>query len=56
MTDGFQSRVEQVIASHEDSTLAYRISNLINFYHMTFEKILGKESNVLEMMKGFVSP
>ncbi|KAF8477542.1 oligomeric Golgi complex subunit 6 [Kalaharituber pfeilii] len=46
-----KSRVEQVIASHDDSTLAFRISNLINFYRLTFEKILGKESNLLEMMR-----
>ncbi|KAF8459453.1 oligomeric Golgi complex subunit 6 [Terfezia claveryi] len=46
-----KSRIEQVIASHEDSTLAYRIANLINFYRITFEKILGKESNVLEMIR-----
>lgn len=46
-----KSRIEQVIASHEDSTLAYRISNLINYYHLTFEKLLGEDSFLLDTMK-----
>lgn len=46
-----KSRIEQVIASHEDSTLAYRISNLVNYYHLTFEKLLGEDSFLLETMK-----
>lgn len=46
-----KSRVEQVIASHEDSTLAYRISNLINYYHLTFEKLLGEDSFLLDTME-----
>ncbi|CAZ79629.1 unnamed protein product [Tuber melanosporum] len=46
-----KSRIEQVIASHEESTLVYKISNLINFYRLTFEKLLGQESFLLETMK-----
>lgn len=46
-----KSRIEQVIASHEDSTLAYRISNLINYYHLTFEKLLGEDSFLLNTMR-----
>ncbi|KAH0609379.1 uncharacterized protein H6S33_012865 [Morchella sextelata] len=46
-----KSRIEQVVASHEDSTLAYRISNLINYYRLTFEKLLGEDSSLLETIK-----
>ncbi|KAL7268184.1 Golgi transport complex subunit 6 [Rhizina undulata] len=44
-------RIEQVIASHENSTLAYRISNLINFYRLTFEKHLDEDSFLLNTVK-----
>ncbi|RPA95058.1 COG6-domain-containing protein [Choiromyces venosus 120613-1] len=46
-----KSRIEQVIASHEESTLVFKISNLINFYRLTFERLLGQESSLLETMK-----
>ncbi|KAH0542111.1 hypothetical protein FGG08_003491 [Glutinoglossum americanum] len=42
-----KQRVEQVIQSHEESTLAYQIANLINFYRVTFNKLLGSESSLL---------
>lgn len=42
-----RQRVEQVISAHDESTLAYRIANLINFYYLTFEKLLGKEATIL---------
>lgn len=45
-----QVKVEQVITSHEDSTLNYRLSNLIEFYRLTFEKLVGSESALLVTM------
>ncbi|KAI9788224.1 MAG: Golgi transport complex subunit 6 [Peltula sp. TS41687] len=45
-----RQRVEQVISSHDESTLAYRIANLINFYRSTFEKLLGKEATILGVL------
>ncbi|KAI9874276.1 MAG: Golgi transport complex subunit 6, partial [Pleopsidium flavum] len=45
-----QKRVEQVIQSHEESLLAYRIANLINFYRVTFSKLLGADSALLDTL------
>lgn len=47
-----RQRTEQVIQSHEDATLAYKIANLIGFYKNTFSKLLGGESEVLEVFTG----
>jgi hypothetical protein len=44
-----RQRTEQVIQSHEDATLAYKIANLIGFYNSTFAKLLGIDSDVLEV-------
>ncbi|KAF2195236.1 oligomeric Golgi complex subunit 6 [Zopfia rhizophila CBS 207.26] len=44
-----RQRTEQVIQSHEDATLAYNIANLIGFYKSTFSKLLGANSEVLEL-------
>ncbi|KAF2477989.1 oligomeric Golgi complex subunit 6 [Lindgomyces ingoldianus] len=44
-----RQRTEQVIQSHEDATLAYKIANLIGFYKSTFTKLLGAASEVLEV-------
>ncbi|KAI9798821.1 MAG: hypothetical protein M1825_004994 [Sarcosagium campestre] len=46
-----RQRIEQVIQSHEDSTLVYRIANLINFYRTTFQKLLGPDSALLDMLR-----
>ncbi|KAH8727953.1 oligomeric Golgi complex subunit 6 [Phaeosphaeriaceae sp. PMI808] len=43
-----RQRTEQVIQSHDDATLAYKIANLIGFYKGTFSKLLGLDSDVLE--------
>lgn len=45
-----RQRLEQVLQSHEDATLAYRIANLIRFYKMTFVKLLNENSSVLETL------
>lgn len=42
-----RQKTEQVIQSHEDATLAYKIANLIGFYKGTFVKLLGQESDIL---------
>lgn len=44
-----RQRTEQVIQSHDDATLAYKIANLIGFYKGTFARLLGSDSDVLEV-------
>ncbi|EUC31846.1 hypothetical protein COCCADRAFT_27520 [Bipolaris zeicola 26-R-13] len=44
-----RQRTEQVIQSHDDATLAYKIANLIGFYKGTFAKLLGADSEVLDV-------
>ena len=41
-------RIEQIIKSDEDPVLAYKIANLIDFYRVTFVRLLGEGSSVLE--------
>lgn len=45
-----RQRTEQVIQSHDDATLAYKIANLVGFYKTTFVKLLGEDSEVLELL------
>ncbi|KAI9797887.1 MAG: Golgi transport complex subunit 6 [Piccolia ochrophora] len=45
-----KQRIEQVIQSHEDPTMAYQISNLVNFYRVTFDKLLGGGSGFSVML------
>ena len=45
-----RQRVEQVIQSDEDPVLAYKIANLIDFYRVTFTRLLGPESSVRDML------
>ncbi|KAF3010569.1 Golgi transport complex subunit 6 [Curvularia kusanoi] len=44
-----RQKTEQVIQSHEDATLAYKIANLIGFYKGTFVKLLGQDSDILAL-------
>jgi hypothetical protein len=44
-----RQRTEQVIQSHDDATLAYKIANLIGFYKGTFAKLLGTDSEILDV-------
>lgn len=44
-----RQKTEQVIQSHEDASLAYKIANLIGFYKSTFVKLLGQDSDVLDL-------
>ncbi|KAI9820865.1 MAG: Golgi transport complex subunit 6 [Thelocarpon impressellum] len=43
-----RQRVDQVIQGHEEPTLAYRIANLVNFYRVTFAKLLNDDSGLLQ--------
>jgi hypothetical protein len=44
-----RQRTEQVVQSHDDATLAYKIANLTGFYKGTFAKLLGADSEVLDV-------
>ena len=45
-----RQRIEQVVAGDADPVLAYKIANLIDFYRMTFVRLLGSESSVLDTL------
>ncbi|KAI9758552.1 MAG: hypothetical protein M4579_003044 [Chaenotheca gracillima] len=45
-----RQRIEQVVQSHEVPTLSYQIANLINFYEVTFRKLLGDEAELLHIL------
>lgn len=45
-----RQRTEQVISSHEDATLAYKIANLIAFYRNTFSKLIGQDAAILDVL------
>lgn len=45
-----RQRVEQVIQANEEIIPAYKLSNLVNFYHVTFHKLLGPNSNLVELI------
>lgn len=45
-----RQRVEQAIHHHEDPVLTYKIANLINFYRLTFTKLLGADSSIQETL------
>lgn len=46
----FRQRIGQVIQSHEETIMAYKIANLLNFYRVTFSKLLGDDSVLLETL------
>jgi hypothetical protein len=45
-----RQRIGQVIQSHEETIMAYKIANLLNFYRATFSKLLGDESVLLQSL------
>ena len=45
-----RQRIEQVLQNHEDAVLMYKLANLVNFYCVTFNKLLGSESTLLEIL------
>ncbi|KAK4614027.1 Conserved oligomeric Golgi complex subunit 6 [Fulvia fulva] len=46
-----RQRTEQVVQSHEDATLAYKISNLVTFYTSIFANLLGEGSSLLDTLR-----
>jgi hypothetical protein len=45
-----RQRTEQVVSSHDDAALAYRIANLVAFYKKTFDKLLSSEAAILDTL------
>ncbi|KAK4159657.1 oligomeric complex COG6-domain-containing protein [Cladorrhinum sp. PSN259] len=45
-----RQRVEQVIQTNEETILAYKLANLLNFYKSTFSKLLSSESTLVEAL------
>lgn len=50
-----RQRVEQVIQANEDVILAYKLANLLNFYRVTFSKLLSAASVLVECLQGLES-
>lgn len=47
-----RQRTEQLIRSHVNATLAYRIANLVGFYKKMFTKLIGEEADVVDVLAG----
>ncbi|KAK4194606.1 putative oligomeric Golgi complex component [Triangularia verruculosa] len=45
-----RQRVEQVIQTNEETILAYKLANLLNFYKSMFSKLLGSSSSLVESL------
>lgn len=45
-----RQRIEQVIQSNEEIIPAYKLANLVNFYLVTFQKVLGSKAKLLELV------
>ena len=45
-----RQRIEQILQNHEDAVLLYQISTLINFYQVTFTKLLGSSSTLIDTL------
>ncbi|KAK5995800.1 Conserved oligomeric Golgi complex subunit 6 [Cladobotryum mycophilum] len=50
-----RQRMEQVVQSNEDIITAYKVATLISFYRVTFEKLLGPHSGLLECVSNLES-
>lgn len=50
-----RQRVEQVIQTNEDVILAYKLANLLNFYRVTFAKLLSTSSVLVESLQSLES-
>lgn len=50
-----RQRVEQVIQTNEEVILAYRLANLLNFYRITFARLLSAESVLVDALQGLES-
>lgn len=47
-----RQRIEQVIQTNEEVILAYKLANLLNFYRVTFSKLLSSNSVLVESLQG----
>ncbi|KAF8543069.1 oligomeric complex COG6-domain-containing protein, partial [Trichophaea hybrida] len=47
-----KTRIDQTIATQESSTLTYKLTNLISFYRLTFQRLLGKSPIFLSLSRG----
>lgn len=47
-----RQRLEQVIQTNEEVILAYKLANFLNFYRITFSKLLTPESVLVESLQG----
>ncbi|RKF61444.1 Conserved oligomeric Golgi complex subunit 6 [Erysiphe neolycopersici] len=50
VTSVLRQRVGQLIQSHEESITAYKIVNLLNFYHVTFSKLLDEDAGLVKSL------
>jgi hypothetical protein len=50
-----RQRVEQVIQTNEETILAYKLANLLNFYKSTFSKLLSPGSTLVESLASLES-
>ncbi|KAI9840492.1 MAG: Golgi transport complex subunit 6 [Thelocarpon superellum] len=46
-----RQRVEQVVQSHDEPTMAYRLGTLVDFYRVTFVKLLGGGSSLVDTLR-----
>jgi hypothetical protein len=46
-----RQRIELVIQSHEDPVTCYKVVNLLSFYRTTFSKLVGTQSNLVDMIQ-----
>lgn len=46
-----RQRVEQVIQANEEIIPSYKLANLINFYRITFQKTLGADFGLVELIE-----
>ncbi|CAI7607142.1 unnamed protein product [Penicillium pancosmium] len=46
-----RQRVELVIQGHDDPVTCYKVVNLLSFYRTTFSKLLGTQSNLVDLMQ-----
>lgn len=47
-----RQRLEQVIQTNEEVILAYKLANFLNFYRVTFAKLLTPESVLVDSLQG----
>lgn len=47
-----RQRIGQMIQANEEIIPAYKLANLINFYLVTFQKLLGPKANLVELLEG----